>query len=214
MCFCCWVSANSCLQNGAEPRVIHDPVLDAGSDSLVAALVPKSRGGSSSDANTRGLFAKLDSWKHDAYNEYITDSECEDDRDNTLDEDRQYLCQDFYELNKTEKRRVAAIAQVRGRDTTFNVRNREQGKPLRPEILIGRYTSDGYHSTALRMKLRKHELVKPVEDDDEDDEDADDDESGSDDDAPLGRKRSAVSPLAGAAAGKKGKSARKGKASA
>lgn len=159
----------------------------------------------------------MDSWKHDAYNEYVTDSECEDDRDDGFDAEGYYLCSDFYPHNQTEKRRVAAIAQVRARETTFNVRNREQGKPLRPEILIGRYDKDGHHPTGLRMKLRKYELVKPVEDEDEEAEEAaddDDDDENDDDDAPASRKRTAGSPLAGAAAGKKGKAVRKGKASA
>lgn len=160
----------------------------------------------------------MESWKHDAYNEYVTDSECEDDRDDGFDAEGYYLCSDFYPHNQTERRRVAAIAQVRLRETTFNARNRAQGKPLRPEILIGRYDKEGHYPTGLRTKLRKYELVKPVEDEDEEAEEveeaADDDDDEDDDDAPASRKRTAGSPLAGAAAGKKGKAVRKGKASA
>lgn len=138
------------------------------------------------------MFQDLHSWKFDEASEWLTDSECEDDRLDTVDEAGKPLCTDFEPMSASARSRIARIQEARGRIASFNLDAAGNPKPaLRPEVLIGGM------EPGLRRKLRVHELSyedpeDPVGSDAPSTDGTDDDDDA--DRPPVSRKRGAGTP--------------------
>ena len=148
------------------------------------------------------MFQDLPSWKLDEDIEWLTDSECEDDRIATAADDGRRLCTDFDPMSASARARIARIQEARGRVTSFNLDAAGNLKPNpRPEVLIGGM------EPGLRRKLRVHELsYEDPEDPADSDTPTSDGSEDDDDDAskpPATRKRGPGTPRKRATPAKK-----------
>jgi len=123
--------------------------------------------------------------------EWLTDSECDDDRDDTVDDMDKPRCTDFEPMSTSARARIERIQEARGRITWFNLDVNQNPVPdPRPEALIGGM------EPGPRRKLRVYELTyedpsDPADSDTPTPPGSDDD----DDDKPAAsRKRGAGTP--------------------